>query len=137
MFDLAAYLAAKQPLVDERLGALLARETAVPTPLGDAMRYSLLAPGKRLRPMLVLMAAQAAGVAAMNAIQTNRAAGKSFEEACAAGITILLVDQNITKAVEVSQYLYVIEGGQVRREGPQAGFADHLRELIRDSLLGA
>ena len=58
-------------------------------------------------------------------------------EARAAGVTILLVDQNITKAVEVSQYLYVIEGGQVRREGPQADFANHLRELIRDSLLGA
>ena len=58
-------------------------------------------------------------------------------EARAAGVTILLVDQNISKAVEVSQYLYVIEGGQVRREGPQADFADHLRELIRDSLLGA
>ena len=58
-------------------------------------------------------------------------------EACATGLTILLVDQNITKAVEVSQYLYVIEGGQVRREGPQSDFADHLRELIRDSLLGA
>ena len=50
---------------------------------------------------------------------------------------LLLVDQNITKAVEVSDYLYVIEGGQVRRQGPQADFADHLRELIRDSLLGA
>jgi len=58
-------------------------------------------------------------------------------EARAAGVTILLVDQNITKAVEVSDYLYVIEGGQVRRQGPKADFADHLRELIRDSLLGA
>ena len=58
-------------------------------------------------------------------------------ESRASGVTILLVDQNITKAVEVSDYLYVIEGGQVRRQGPQADFADHLRELIRDSLLGA
>ena len=58
-------------------------------------------------------------------------------EARATGVTILLVDQNITKAVEVSDYLYVIEGGQVRRQGPQVDFADHLRELIRDSLLGA
>jgi ABC-type branched-subunit amino acid transport system ATPase component len=58
-------------------------------------------------------------------------------EARTRGATILLVDQNITKAVEVSDYLYVIEGGQVRREGPQASFADHLREIIRDSLLGA
>ncbi len=60
-FDLTSYLKTKQPLIDERLAALLDRETGVPAPLWDAMRFSLLAPGKRLRPMLVLMAAQAAG----------------------------------------------------------------------------
>ena len=32
-----------------------------PKPLREAMRYSLLAPGKRLRPLLVLMAAEACG----------------------------------------------------------------------------
>ena len=32
-----------------------------PDPLREAIRYSLLAPGKRLRPMLVLMAAEACG----------------------------------------------------------------------------
>ncbi len=32
-----------------------------PTQLGDAIRHSLLAPGKRLRPLLVLMAAEACG----------------------------------------------------------------------------
>ncbi len=58
-------------------------------------------------------------------------------EARGAGVTILLVDQNITQAVAVSDYLYVIDGGQVRRQGPQSDFAEHLRELIRDSLLGA
>jgi geranylgeranyl diphosphate synthase type II len=61
MFDLSTYLKAHQQLVDHRLAALLDRETAAPPPLLDAMRYSLLAPGKRLRPMLVFMAAQAAG----------------------------------------------------------------------------
>jgi ABC-type branched-subunit amino acid transport system ATPase component len=53
------------------------------------------------------------------------------------GVTIFLVDQNIAKAVEVSGYLYMLEMGQVRREGPRAEFADHLREIIRDALLGA
>ena len=52
------------------------------------------------------------------------------------GVTILLVDQNIAKAVEVSEYLYMLEMGQVRREGPRRDFADQLRELIRDALLG-
>jgi ABC-type branched-subunit amino acid transport system ATPase component len=54
-----------------------------------------------------------------------------------AGVTIFLVDQNIAKAVEVSGYLYMLEMGQVRREGPREEFADHLREIIRDALLGA
>jgi ABC-type branched-subunit amino acid transport system ATPase component len=52
------------------------------------------------------------------------------------GVTILLVDQNIAKAVEVSEYLYMLEMGQVRREGPRRDFADQLREIIRDALLG-
>jgi ABC-type branched-subunit amino acid transport system ATPase component len=58
-------------------------------------------------------------------------------EARAQGVTILLVDQNIAKAVEISDYVYLIEGGQVRREGPRQHFSDQLRELIRDSLLGS
>ena len=58
-------------------------------------------------------------------------------EVRAQGVTILLVDQNINKAVEVSDYLYQIERGQVRREGPRREFADQLREIVRDALLGA
>src|SRR5438552_736898 len=53
------------------------------------------------------------------------------------GVTILLVDQNINKAVQVSDYLYMIERGDVRREGPRRDFADQLRAIVRDSLLGA
>ena len=53
------------------------------------------------------------------------------------GVTILLVDQNINKAVQVSDYLYLLERGQVRREGPRRDFADQLREIVRDALLGA
>ena len=60
-FDLKKYLTAKQALVDRQLADLLARESRAPTSLIEAMRYSLLAPGKRLRPALVFMAAQAAG----------------------------------------------------------------------------
>jgi len=58
-------------------------------------------------------------------------------EVRAQGVTILLVDQNINKAVQVSDYLYMLERGQVRREGPRRDFADQLREIVRDALLGA
>jgi branched-chain amino acid transport system ATP-binding protein len=67
----------------------------------------------------------------------RRASLRAILEARAQGVTMLLVDQNIAKAVEVSDYLYMIEGGQVRREGPRESFRAELRELIRDSLLGA
>src|SRR5436309_2456140 len=59
-FDLKEYLTSRQKLVDQHLLELLARESQAPAMLMDAVRYSLLAPGKRLRPALVLMAAQAA-----------------------------------------------------------------------------
>src|SRR5947209_10006935 len=60
-FDLKTYLTAKQALVDRHLADLLTAERAAPANLIDAMHYSLLAPGKRLRPALVFMATQAAG----------------------------------------------------------------------------
>ena len=84
-------------------------------------------------PKLILVDEPSAGLAPVIAHQV-------YEELLAArarGVTVLLVDQNITKAVEISDYLYMIERGQVRREGPREAFADQLREIIRDSLLGA
>ena len=68
LFDLTKYLAFKQELVERHLDELLARENQAPARLLEAMRYSLLAPGKRLRPVLVFMAAQAAGGADEQAI---------------------------------------------------------------------
>ncbi|CAN5589480.1 polyprenyl synthetase family protein [soil metagenome] len=47
--------------VDARLAELLPPEDALPAPLHAAMRYSALAPGKRLRPALCLAAAVACG----------------------------------------------------------------------------
>ena len=59
-FDLKAYLQTHQALVDVHLRSALERDEP-PAVLREVMAYSLLAPGKRLRPILVFMAAQAAG----------------------------------------------------------------------------
>jgi len=48
-------------LIDRALDSSVALGDGCPARLREAMRYSLLAPGKRLRPMLVLMAAEACG----------------------------------------------------------------------------
>ena len=49
------------PQIDAALAARMTLGDGCPTRLREAMHYSLLAPGKRLRPMLVLMAAEACG----------------------------------------------------------------------------
>ncbi|GIW80956.1 MAG: farnesyl-diphosphate synthase [Gemmatales bacterium] len=59
--DFSETLAEKRALVDKRLDELLRPVAGCPSSLLEAMRYSVLAPGKRLRPVLVLMAAETAG----------------------------------------------------------------------------
>jgi geranylgeranyl diphosphate synthase type II len=59
--ELEQYLRDKRALVEKGLRAALPQDSGCPTALLDAMRYSLLAPGKRLRPLLVILAAEACG----------------------------------------------------------------------------
>jgi geranylgeranyl diphosphate synthase, type II len=59
--DLNQYLHDKRALVDGRLRASIRAGDGCPVSLAEAMCYSLLAPGKRLRPLLVLLAAEACG----------------------------------------------------------------------------
>ena len=54
-------LTAYRSLVDGQLDTLLPDPTLEPRPLHEAMRYSALAPGKRLRPSLCLAACEAVG----------------------------------------------------------------------------
>jgi geranylgeranyl diphosphate synthase type II len=59
--DLTHYLQHKRVLVEQYLDATLRPTEGCPASLLEAMRYSLLAPGKRLRPLLVLLSAEACG----------------------------------------------------------------------------
>lgn len=60
-FNVAAYLAEKRALVDRLLEAYLPPENARPQALSRAVRYSLFAGGKRIRPILALAATEAVG----------------------------------------------------------------------------
>src|SRR4051812_19262255 len=52
----------RQTRIDEALGLWLSRVTVGgPSAIHEAMAYSLFAPGKRLRPLLVVLACEAAG----------------------------------------------------------------------------
>src|SRR5437868_556641 len=58
---LKAYLAARQKAVDRALDRFLPKQNVSPATIHQAMRYSLFAGGKRLRPILCLAAAEACG----------------------------------------------------------------------------
>jgi geranylgeranyl diphosphate synthase type II len=57
--DLKAYLRTRQRKIDRALDAYLPKANVKPATLHRAMRYSLFAGGKRLRPILCLAAAEA------------------------------------------------------------------------------
>jgi geranylgeranyl diphosphate synthase type II len=56
-----AYAARHGELIEAALRKAIEFDAGCPSHLAEAMRYSLLAPGKRLRPQLVLLAAEACG----------------------------------------------------------------------------
>src|SRR5437667_9823633 len=60
-FDLEAYLAGRTATVNRALDRFLPRARTRPATIHKAMRYSLFAGGKRLRPALCLAAAEACG----------------------------------------------------------------------------
>ncbi len=51
------------------------------------------------------------------------------------GTTIFLIDQNILKALEVSDYMYLLEMGQIKQGGPKEEFGENIRQIIRESRL--
>jgi geranylgeranyl diphosphate synthase type II len=59
--DLKRYLIARQKEVDRALDRFLPKASVPPATIHKAMRYSLFAGGKRLRPILCLAAAEACG----------------------------------------------------------------------------
>jgi geranylgeranyl diphosphate synthase, type II len=60
-FDLDAYLKERRRLVDAALERFLPSEDTPPPSVHRAMRYSVLAGGKRLRPILVIAGAEVVG----------------------------------------------------------------------------
>ncbi len=67
-FDLGRYLASRTAAVNRALDGFLPKANTKPATIHQAMRYSLFAGGKRLRPALCLAAAEACGGALESAM---------------------------------------------------------------------
>ena len=66
--DVAAYLVERTRIVDRALNRFLPKERVKPVTIHKAMRYSVFAGGKRLRPVLTLASAEACGGKAESAL---------------------------------------------------------------------
>lgn len=60
-FSITHYISEKKKLIDEALDNYLPSSKKYPSVIHEAMRYSVLTSGKRLRPILVLAAAETLG----------------------------------------------------------------------------
>ena len=67
-FDLSSYVTRQTELVNRALDRFLPPEDAPPPTIHRAMRYSLFAGGKRMRPTLCIAAAEACGGKAASAV---------------------------------------------------------------------
>lgn len=67
MFDLGSYLASRRERIDNALNEIL-KDSPTPNRIIDAMKYSLMAGGKRIRPILCMAAAEAVGGKVENAL---------------------------------------------------------------------
>ena len=87
--QLADFLNRTRARVDEALDRYLPREPGCPGIVADAMRYSVFAGGKRLRPVLTLAAADA--VSRRNTADATRPRADVFELALPAACAIELI----------------------------------------------
>jgi branched-chain amino acid transport system ATP-binding protein len=76
-------------------------------------------------PRLILVDEPTAGLAVLLARDIYDLLVKLKDE----GVTILLVDQNIRQAIEIADYVYVLELGRNRHEGPREEFDDLKKAL--------
>ena len=81
MSDLPAWLVTRRMEIDAALDRYLPVAPACPPRVSEAMRYSLFAGGKRLRPILALAAAEA--IAAANGESLDEGRARALPTACA------------------------------------------------------
>ena len=79
--SLASYLESRRVLLETALDRYLPRPPAVPPIINAAMRYSLFAGGKRLRPVLTLATAES--VAERETLDPKLACERALPAACA------------------------------------------------------
>lgn len=96
---------------------------------GGQQRMVELGRAMMIDPRLMLVDEPTAGLAPLVSMEIY----DKLVELKGEGITILLVDQNIKQAIQVSDYVYALALGKNMTEGPREDF-DNLKEQIKEWL---
>lgn len=84
-------------------------------------------------PQLILVDEPAAGLAPQIAAQTYDFLLNTKE---AFGASVLLVDHNMEQATGMADYVYILNLGRIKEEGPSSKFAgERIKDVIRECLL--
>ncbi|MFQ5712189.1 MAG: ABC transporter ATP-binding protein [Candidatus Geothermarchaeales archaeon] len=97
---------------------------------GGQVRMLEIAKGIVTDPDLLILDEPSAGLQPNLAAEIYRSIHKRGKE----GLAILLVDQNVKDAVNISDYVYMVEMGEIALEGPKERFMERLRDIIKSSL---
>jgi ABC-type branched-subunit amino acid transport system ATPase component len=129
----------QRKLLKQRLGEIYDFFPILGTKRGEKATFlsggelQMLAIGKEVMttPKLLLVDEPSAGLAPMLVSEIYAFLERVREQR----VTIFLVDQNIAKAVEVSDYMYLLEMGKIKKQGPKEDFEENIRDIIKDSLI--
>lgn len=96
---------------------------------GGQLKMLEIAKGLITHPDLLLFDEPAAGLAPKIANEVYEHISEKKE-----GLSILLVDHNIPKVIEIADYIYFLDMGKITFEGSKCVFEKDIRKIIRSSL---
>lgn len=99
---------------------------------GGELKMLDIACGLIVKPKLMLVDEPSAGLAPLIAESIYELIKRLTDN----GITILLVDQNVLRALEIADYAYLMEEGKIVLEGPAEEFRSSIMDIMRRALVG-
>lgn len=92
----------------------------------------MLAIGRGLMsgPKLLMLDEPSLGLAPLMVLEVFETVKRLRQE----GLTVLLVEQNVREALELTTYGYILQTGRIRQEGPSRDLLDS--DMVREAFLG-
>ena len=81
-------------------------------------------------PSLILLDEPSLGLSPMLAVEIFERAVAFKDE----GVSVVLIDQNIRRAIEIADYVYVLKLGRIHRQGPGRELAEDVNEIVKDMI---